>query len=218
MNGVPWWFCRGLRRRSAARRCKASTPAAAIAAAIPARARARLRGACQLLATTEPGLVRAPLRQRADHRRARGRRIGARRGGWPRCCATAGFEVTLSAQIQKRRHLVQAVGQHDDEPDQRHHRRDHRPCPRRRRWCAASCSRRDARGARDRRAHRHARSRKAPEDRHAVTRKLGAFKTSMLQDVEAGRAVELDALVTVVREIGAARCRSPRRTSTRCSA
>jgi len=39
------------------------------------------------------------------------------------------------------------------------------------------------------------------EDRHQITRKLGAFKTSMLQDVEAGRAVELDALVTVVREI-----------------
>ena len=42
-----------------------------------------------------------------------------------------------------------------------------------------------------------------PEDRQAVTRKLGAFKTSMLQDVEAGRAVELDALVTVVKELGA---------------
>jgi 2-dehydropantoate 2-reductase len=41
-----------------------------------------------------------------------------------------------------------------------------------------------------------------PEDRHQVTLKLGAFKTSMLQDVEAGRAVELDALVTVVRELG----------------
>jgi len=41
-----------------------------------------------------------------------------------------------------------------------------------------------------------------PEDRHAMTRKLGAFKTSMLQDMEAGRPVELDALVTVVREIG----------------
>ena len=41
-----------------------------------------------------------------------------------------------------------------------------------------------------------------PEDRHAVTLKLGAFKTSMLQDVEAGRAVELDALVTVVKELG----------------
>jgi 2-dehydropantoate 2-reductase len=32
--------------------------------------------------------------------------------------------------------------------------------------------------------------------------KLGAFKTSMLQDVEAARAVELDALVTAVRELG----------------
>jgi 2-dehydropantoate 2-reductase len=42
----------------------------------------------------------------------------------------------------------------------------------------------------------------SPEDRHAVTRKLGAFKTSMLQDVEAGKAVELDALVTVVKELG----------------
>jgi 2-dehydropantoate 2-reductase len=41
-----------------------------------------------------------------------------------------------------------------------------------------------------------------PEDRHAVTRRLGAFKTSMLQDVEAGRAVELDALVGAVRELG----------------
>ena len=32
--------------------------------------------------------------------------------------------------------------------------------------------------------------------------KLGAFKTSMLQDVEAGKAVELDALVTAVKELG----------------
>ncbi|WP_291014170.1 2-dehydropantoate 2-reductase [Hydrogenophaga sp.] len=41
-----------------------------------------------------------------------------------------------------------------------------------------------------------------PEDRHAVTRKLGAFKTSMLQDVAAGKPVELDALVSSVRELG----------------
>ncbi len=41
-----------------------------------------------------------------------------------------------------------------------------------------------------------------PEDRHAVTRKLGAFKTSMLQDVEAGKPVELDALVGAVQELG----------------
>ena len=41
-----------------------------------------------------------------------------------------------------------------------------------------------------------------PEDRHAVTLKLGAFKTSMLQDMEAGKTVELDALVTAVKELG----------------
>jgi 2-dehydropantoate 2-reductase len=42
-----------------------------------------------------------------------------------------------------------------------------------------------------------------PEDRHAVTLKLGSFKTSMLQDAENGRSIELDALVSAVREIGA---------------
>jgi 2-dehydropantoate 2-reductase len=41
-----------------------------------------------------------------------------------------------------------------------------------------------------------------PEDRHAITRKLGAFKTSMLQDVEAGRAIELDSIVGAAQEIG----------------
>jgi 2-dehydropantoate 2-reductase len=41
-----------------------------------------------------------------------------------------------------------------------------------------------------------------PEERHAITRKLGAFKTSMLQDVEANRPIELDAIVTAVHEIG----------------
>jgi 2-dehydropantoate 2-reductase len=40
------------------------------------------------------------------------------------------------------------------------------------------------------------------EDRMAISRKLGPFKTSMLQDVEAGRRVELDALVAAVEEIG----------------
>ena len=43
-----------------------------------------------------------------------------------------------------------------------------------------------------------------PEERNKVTRKLGAFKSSMLQDAEAGRPLELDALVGAVREIGAA--------------
>ena len=41
-----------------------------------------------------------------------------------------------------------------------------------------------------------------PEDRHAVTRKLGSFRTSMLQDTMAGRPLEIDALLGAVREIG----------------
>lgn len=41
-----------------------------------------------------------------------------------------------------------------------------------------------------------------PEDRHAVTARLGAFKTSMLQDVEAERQIEVDAIVGAVHEIG----------------
>jgi 2-dehydropantoate 2-reductase len=41
-----------------------------------------------------------------------------------------------------------------------------------------------------------------PEQRHVVTRQLGAFKTSMLQDLEAGRPLEIDNLVGAVHEIG----------------
>jgi 2-dehydropantoate 2-reductase len=40
------------------------------------------------------------------------------------------------------------------------------------------------------------------EARMAVTRQLGAFKTSMLQDAEAGRVLEIDALIGAVHEIG----------------
>ena len=39
------------------------------------------------------------------------------------------------------------------------------------------------------------------EDRMAVTARLGAFKSSMLQDVEAGRPIELEALLGAPREI-----------------
>ena len=40
-------------------------------------------------------------------------------------------------------------------------------------------------------------------DRNGVTRQLGAFKTSMLQDAEAGRPLEIDQLVGAPREIAA---------------
>ncbi|WP_300753405.1 2-dehydropantoate 2-reductase [Janthinobacterium sp.] len=41
-----------------------------------------------------------------------------------------------------------------------------------------------------------------PEHRNLLTRTLGSFKTSMLQDTEAGRPLELDNIVGAVREIG----------------
>ena len=41
-----------------------------------------------------------------------------------------------------------------------------------------------------------------PRDRHAVTAKLGSFKSSMLQDLEAHRPLELNALVSAVKELG----------------
>jgi 2-dehydropantoate 2-reductase len=41
-----------------------------------------------------------------------------------------------------------------------------------------------------------------PDERHAITRKLGAVRTSMLQDVDAGRPIELDAIVGAVSEMG----------------
>lgn len=41
-------------------------------------------------------------------------------------------------------------------------------------------------------------------ERIAVTRELGAFRTSMLLDAESGKALEIDALITVVHEIGQA--------------
>lgn len=40
------------------------------------------------------------------------------------------------------------------------------------------------------------------EERSQLTLKLGSFKTSMLQDAEAGRPLEIDGLVTVMHEIG----------------
>ena len=40
------------------------------------------------------------------------------------------------------------------------------------------------------------------DERMALTRQLGGFRTSMLQDALAGRALELDALVSAVHEIG----------------
>ncbi|HPQ95542.1 MAG: 2-dehydropantoate 2-reductase [Thiothrix sp.] len=41
-----------------------------------------------------------------------------------------------------------------------------------------------------------------PQARNAVTRKLGAMRTSMLQDADAGKTLEVEALIGVVHEMG----------------
>ena len=56
------------------------------------------------------------------------------------------------------------------------------------------------------------------EERMGLARKLGSFKTSMLQDALAGRPIELDALVTAVARDRRAGRRARRRTSAPCSA
>ncbi len=81
------------------------------------------------------------------------------------------------------------------------HRRDRRPDPRRSNsrtaFARPSCARRGDIGAAI-----GCPIEQTVEARNAITRKLGAFRTSMLQDVEAGKPLEIDALLTVVREIG----------------
>ncbi|HYL04171.1 MAG TPA: 2-dehydropantoate 2-reductase [Steroidobacteraceae bacterium] len=196
MNGVPWWFSAGIASLGSAPLASVD-PGGGIAAAIPLR---HVIG-CVVhasAAATEPGVT--------THRTGRGLIIGEPAGAdSPRlrrlaeALSGAGFEVTRSPSI---RHdlwyklwgnmtmnpvsaLTGATMDRvlDDELV--------------RAYCSAAMCEAAAIGARI-----GCEVRESPEDRHAVTRRLGAFKTSMLQDVEASRALELDALVGAVREMG----------------
>ena len=98
----------------------------------------------------EPGVVAARHGPGPHRRRTGGRRLAAHRARSPRALAAAGFECQVS-RAHPAGHLVQAVGQHDDEPRVGVHRRDGRPHPRRRSrqrlLPGASCARRAAIGA-----------------------------------------------------------------------
>jgi len=197
MNGVPWWFFQGFGGALAATRLMAVDPTGAIAAAIPASQviGAVVHASCSLDA---PGVVR--------HHFGRGLILGEPSGAAsPRVQAlaalltAAGFEASVSAQIQ-RDVWYKLWGNMTVNP-----------------ISALTGATTDLilddplvrdfvsgvmLEARDIGARIGIPISQQPENRHAVTRKLGAFKTSMLQDVEAGRPVELDALVSVVRELG----------------
>lgn len=196
MNGVPWWFCQGI--DGVPEGALASVdPGGEIRSAIPF---AQVLG-CVVHASTsvaEPGLV--------QHRMGQGLIVGEPRGGRSEraqgvveLLAHAGFDAAHSADVRydiwyklwgnMTMNPVSALtGATADRilGD-----------PLVRAFCAAAMSEAQAVGARI-----GCRIAESPENRNAITAKLGAFKTSMLQDVEADRPIELDAIVGAVREIG----------------
>ena len=197
MNGVPWWFLEGFGAAVAGRSLASVDPQGAIARAIPA---AHLIGSVvhASCSVDAPGVIR--------HHFGNGLIVGEPSGQvTPRVQALhallqkAGFNATLSPQIQKDiwfklwgnmtvNPISAITGATSDRLLDDDLVRGF-----------MSNVMLEAKAIGERIGIPIA---QAPEDRHAVTRKLGAFKTSMLQDVQAGKAVELDALVSAVRELG----------------
>lgn len=197
MNGVPWWFFEGFGGRYAGLRLKAVDPDGRIAEAIPARhvVGCVVHASCSL---PEPGVVQ----HHSGNKLIVGEPAGGttpRLDGLAALLARAGFEVEVSPQIQKDA-WYKLWGNMTINP-----------------VCAFTGATTDlvlddelTRGfisqvmleTREIGARIGIPIAQLPEDRHQVTRRLGRFKPSMLQDVEAGKPVELDALVTVVKELG----------------
>ena len=197
MNGVPWWFCQHL-PGMADMPLQSVDPGGRIAAAIPF---GQVLG-CVVhasTATTEPGLV--------QHKMGHGLIVGEPLGGRsPRAQAVvellvrAGFDASCSDNVRydiwyklwgnMTMNPVSAItGATIDRV---------LADPLVREFCSAAMREAAAVGTRI-----GCDIGQSAEDRHAVTAKLGAFKTSMLQDAEAGRSIELNALVAAVCEIGA---------------
>jgi 2-dehydropantoate 2-reductase len=197
MNGVPWWFFDGLPGEAAGLQLKAVDPLGITAQNIPT---------AQVIGCVVHASAAAPTPGRIERIKNNQLIIGEPAGGVsPRVQALselltqAGFGVTVSERIQ-RDIWFKLWGNMTINPISAI---TGAPCdrilddPLVRGFVSALMLEAKAIGARigipiD----------QSPEDRHAVTRKLGSFKTSMLQDVEAGRPIELDALVGAVREIG----------------
>lgn len=196
MNGVPWWFAEGVESLQG---CALNSvdPGGCIAQAI---AFDRVLGAVVHIsaATAAPGLV--------SHKMGRGLIVGEPVGGLsPRAqqvvdllCA-AGFEATHSPQIRSDiwyklwgNMTVNPVSAITGSLTDRMH-----ADPLVMAFCSAAMREASRIGERI-----GCPIEQTPEDRQAVTARLGAFKSSMLQDVEAGRPIELDAIVTAVHEMG----------------
>ena len=197
MNGVPWWFFDGLGGVCDGLRLASVDPGGVLAAAVPT---ARVVGCVVHLSSSAP----APARVR--HVSGNGLIIGEPAGGistrvtaLAALLGRAGFAVTVSDRIQREiwfklwgnmtMNPVSALTSATcdrilDDPLVRG-------------FCSAVMLEAQMIGE-----HIGIPIDQAPAQRHAITRKLGAFKTSMLQDAEAGRPLEIDALVGAVHEIG----------------
>jgi len=201
MNGVPWWFFDGFGGPCEGRHLDSVDPGGRIAAAIGAW---RVIGGVVHMSCSvpEPGLV--------HHHSGTGLIIGEphrARGGDPGrllrlagVLREAGLDVTVSQDIQKDvwyklwgnltinpvSALTGATADLILDDDLV------------RGFCEAAMAEAQRIGARI-----GCPIAESPADRNEVTRKLGAFRPSMLQDAEAGRPLELGALVGAVREIGA---------------
>ncbi len=198
MNGVPWWFFEGFGGPYQGRRLQAVDPDGRIAAAIPGSQiiGCVVHASCALRA---PGFVQHHFGNRLIIGEPNGR-PSARVQALAALLERSGHEVVVSEQIQKDA-WYKLWGNMTVNPVSA--------------FTGATTDRilddELVRGfisavmleAREIGARIGIPIEQMPEDRHQVTRKLGAFKTSMLQDVEAGKPVEIDALVTVVKELGA---------------
>ncbi len=196
MNGVPWWFCdrvpgfegRPLRSIDPAGELSQHLPPAQTIGCV-------VHGSAS---SPEPGLV--------EHRMGRGLILGECWGGRSArvqalhdVLAHAGFDVTHSQDI-RRDIWFKLWGNLTMNPvsaltgaTMDHVLAD----PELRAFCSQAMQEASRIGA-----HIGCPIEQSPEERHAITARLGAVKTSMLQDVEAGRAIELDAIVRAVHEIG----------------
>jgi 2-dehydropantoate 2-reductase len=196
MNGVPWWFCERVPGFQGGA-LQSVDPGGEIAAAI---AYERVLG-CVVHAsasTPQPGLV--------QHKMGQGLIVGEPRGGRSDrvqhaadLLAHAGFDLTASENVRYdiwyklwgnlTMNPVSAItGATADRV---------LADPLVRAFCSAAMAEAAAVGSRI-----GCTITQGAEERHAITARLGAFKTSMLQDVEAGRPIELDAIVAAVHEIG----------------
>ncbi|MBV6304852.1 2-dehydropantoate 2-reductase [Candidimonas humi] len=198
MNGIPWWFFSGLAGAPAGLRLDSVDPAGAISAAIPAsrvlgcvvHVAARVPEPGALLQVAGNGLIVGEPNGDCGTGRVRGVTDALR---------AAGFDTTLSDCIQRDvwfklwgNMTMNPVSAITGAPSDRILDDDYV-----RNFMSQAMREAAAIGARI-----GLPIEQDPEERHAVTRELGSFRTSMLQDAEAGRMLELDALVAAVIEIG----------------